>query len=93
MQFFLEQCGDADDYLVFPIYYYPGYEVRINGKITEGQVIDTRVACNMPQQPAEVMIRYKERPLFVAADLVSLFTVAAILWKKCLLIFHVAKKP
>ena len=93
LRFFLEQCGDADDYLVFPIYYYPGYEVRINGKITEGQVIDTRVACNMPQQPAEVMIRYKERPLFVAADLVSLFTVAAILWKKCLLIFHVAKKP
>lgn len=86
IQFQLEQCGSEDDFLVFPVYYYPGYEVRVDGKTVETQVIDTRVACGMPSAPAEITIRYKEQPVFIIADVISL--VVAVL-----LIFHIAKRP
>lgn len=86
IQFQLEQCGSEDDFLVFPVYYYPGYEVRVDGKAVETQVIDTRVACRMPSAPAEITIRYKEQPVFIIADFISLLVAV-------LLIFHIAKRP
>ena len=86
IQFQLEQCGREDDFLVFPVYYYPGYEVRVDGKAVETQVIDTRVACRMPSAPAVITIRYVEQPLFIIADVISLVVIV-------LLIFHIAKRP
>ena len=86
IQFQLEQCGREDDFLVFPVYYYPGYEVWVDGKAVETQVIDTRVACRMPSAPALITIRYVEQPLFIIADVISLVVIV-------LLIFHIAKRP
>lgn len=86
IQFQLEKCGSEDDFLVFPIYYYPGYEVYVDGNTVEIMEINTRVACRMPSAAAEVFIRYRERPVFIAADFISLLVVS-------LLIFHIAKRP
>ena len=86
IQFRLEKCGSEDDFLVFPIYYYPGYEVYVDGNTVEITEINTRVACRMPSAAAEIFIRYRERPVFIATDFISLLVVS-------LLIFHIAKRP
>lgn len=65
---------NADDYVLFPLYYYPGYEIKINGEKTGVFAIDSLVACKLPSAPSKIEIRYAGFPIFRAADLVSLLT-------------------
>lgn len=65
---------NAKDYLVFPLYYYPGYEIRINGTKTDIFRVDSLVACELPSIQSHIEVKYTGLPLFQAGDLVSLFT-------------------
>ena len=69
-----EDVGE-EDYLVFPLYYYPGYEVLIDGQTTEILRINNRVACRLPQDAAHIEAYFKGSPIFRAADAISLFAM------------------
>ncbi len=73
------EAPDTDDYLLFPFYYYPGYEVLINGEPAEVLSLDSRVACEMPNGTAEIEAYYRGMPGFAVANWVSLLAVVGIL--------------
>ncbi len=68
-----------DNYLVFPLYYYPGYEILIDGKPVELFRINERVACKIPEGMAHVEAYYKGDPIFRVADIVSILTIMLLI--------------
>ena len=70
--------GDTDDYLVFPLYHFPGYEVRINGEKTDIMAIDTLVACRMPMERSLIEVSYVGKPFFLIGDAASIICVIGI---------------
>ncbi len=93
IQVMVTEAGNPEEYLVFPLYYYPGYEIRVDGEKVEAVNVDTQVACRMPESRSEVTVRFAGLPVFAAADIISLLTVAGIVIYRLLLKLHVAKKP
>lgn len=80
---------NADELLVFPLCYYPGYVVRVNGEIVETQICETPVrlvACDLPEQTANITVSYEGLWFFRAGDAVTVFTAAglvfAMLWRR-----------
>lgn len=69
----------ASDYLLFPFYYYPGYEILIDGEEAEVLNMDSRVACELPDGTADIEVYYKGMPGFGAANIVSLLTIGCII--------------
>lgn len=69
---------NGQDFLLFPLYYFPGYEVRINGEPAQVTSIGTLVACRLPKTPADIQVRYRGRASFHIADWVTLATVLGI---------------
>lgn len=65
----------SEDVLIFPVYYYPGYKVTVNGEAVECYSYDTQLACGMPLEYAEVEVRYAGPAAFLAGDMVSLCTL------------------
>lgn len=65
------------DVLIFPIYYYPGYRISVNGEAVEGYNYGTMLACSMPLGHAEVEVRYTGPAAFRIGDIISLCTVIA----------------
>lgn len=63
-----------EEYLLFPLYYYPGYEILVNGEKVPVTAQDTLVACRMPEESAYIQVSYKGMPSFKAADIVTLIT-------------------
>lgn len=84
--------GSGTGSLRFPLYYFPGYEVSVNGEPVEVYAEDSRVACAMPAQPALVEVRYAGLPGFRTADAVSLVSLLGFagyrMWKE----FHKRRK-
>lgn len=66
--------ASGEDDLVFPLYYYPGYEVRVNGEKQSVFNVDTLVACKLPDLPSHVEVRYTGLPMFHVGDIISLLT-------------------
>lgn len=64
----------AEDVLIFPLYYYPGYKVTVNGDNVECYQYDTQLACDMPAEYAEVEVRYTGPAAFLIGDLITLCT-------------------
>ncbi len=93
IQVMVTEAGNPEEYLVFPLYYYPGYEIRVDGEKVEAVNVDTQVACRMPESRSEVTVRFAGLPVFAAADIISLLTVVGIVIYRLLLKLHVAKKP
>ncbi len=62
----------SEDVLVFPVYYYPGYKVTVNGKTVESYNYNTQLACDMPSEYAEVEVRYTGPAAFRIGDIISL---------------------
>ncbi len=87
------EAGNPEEYLVFPLYYYPGYEIRVDGEKVEAVNVDTQVACRMPKSSSGITVRFAGLPIFAAADIISLLTVAGVVIYRLLLKLHVAKKP
>ncbi|MCM1569561.1 MAG: YfhO family protein [Roseburia sp.] len=63
---------EEEDELMFPVYYYPGYEVRVNGEKVECYRLVGQVTCRLPREEALVELRYVGLPIFGVADIVSL---------------------
>lgn len=70
---------DADDYLLFPFYYYPGYEILINGEKAEVLWMAYRVACKLPTDASRIKVSYKGMPTFTVGNIVSVLTVGCII--------------
>jgi hypothetical protein len=69
------QDGETqEDYLMFPLYYYPGYVVKINGEKVETFSKNTYVACRMPETEADIYVSFQGFAAFRIADIVSLVT-------------------
>lgn len=66
--------GDADswDTVSFPLYYYPGYEIEVNGIPTEVFPEGGLVACSMPEDAADIHVWYRGLPAFRIANGVTL---------------------
>lgn len=69
----------GEDYLLFPFYYYPGYEIRVNGEKVETYSMDKHVACQLPLEEADIDVVYRGLPAFRAGDIISVVTVIGIL--------------
>lgn len=65
----------SEDVLIFPVYYYPGYKVSVNGETVECYNYNTQLACDMPSGYAEVEMYYAGFPVFRAGDIISLCTL------------------
>lgn len=70
--------ANAKDYLLFPFYYYPGYEILIDGEKAEVLNLDFRVACELPGGTADIEVYYKGLPGFVVANWTSVLTIGCI---------------
>ena len=80
--------GNEEDMLVFPLCYYPGYVVRVDGEPVETKIYYEpilMVACDLPKQTAHVTVAYEGLWIFKAGDALSLATaagLAAAAWKR-----------
>ncbi len=70
--------NEIGDYLLFPLYHYPGYEILVNGEKVDVLSIDTKVACEVPYETAEIEVYYKGMPSFMVANIISLITILSI---------------
>lgn len=63
-----------DEYLVFPLYYYPGYEILVDGRKVEAVSQEFLLACRLPDEAAYIQVDYKGMAGWRIADIVSLIT-------------------
>lgn len=63
------------DILLFPVYYYPGYEISVNGEVIDSYPLNTRLACDMPLEKSKIEIRYVGLPIFHVGDIITLLTI------------------
>ncbi len=63
--------------LLFPLYGYSGYEIRVNGQKVPMERIAGRVACDLPREDALIEVEYVGLPLFRVADIISLLSITA----------------
>lgn len=68
-----------EEYLLFPLYYYPGYEILINGEKVEAISKGRLVACRLPEEEAHIQVAYRGKPSWYAADIVSWVTAIGII--------------
>ncbi len=81
-----EEAGDSVRAL-FPLHYYPGYEVRIDGERVEVQERLSLVACDIPGGMHHIEVFYRGLSFFTACDLVSLGGLLCLaLWRAAIVI-------
>ncbi|MDE6924053.1 MAG: YfhO family protein [Acetatifactor sp.] len=73
-----ERKPQEDEYLLFPLYYYPGYEITVNGQEVEAVSQGRLLACRLPEEEAFVQVEYKGMNGWRIADIVSLVTAMGI---------------
>lgn len=67
---------EEGDKLVFPLYGYKGYQVLVDGEATDWELADNgRIACDLPDRGALIQICYRESPLFLTGDIISLISI------------------
>ena len=64
------------DSLIFPVYYYPGYEVRVNGEKVSIMRLDTMVALALPEEDSYIEISFTGHWIFKVSDAVSIAAIA-----------------
>lgn len=72
---------NAEDLLIFPLCYYPGYVVRVDGERVETKVHYApipMVACDLPEQTAHITVAYEGLWIFRAGDVLALVTAAGL---------------
>lgn len=65
----------GEEYLLFPLYYVPGYEVLVNGEKVGTVEKDTLVACRLPDDSFHIQVRYRGLWFFWLGDMITLVTV------------------
>lgn len=80
---------NAKELLVFPLCYYPGYVIRVDGEPVETKICEVpvqMVACDLPEQTSHITVTYEGLWFFKAGDAVTVLTVAGLvvvtLWKR-----------
>ena len=73
-----EEKPKEEEYLLFPLYYYPGYEILVDGRKVEAVSQNRLLACRLPEEEAYIQVDYKGMPGWWIADLVSLVTAAGL---------------
>lgn len=74
--------AQADGYLLFPFYYYPGYEILVNGEPVEVLNKFSYVSCRLPEGTAAIEVTYAGLPSFKVANWISLLTIVGIVGYK-----------
>ena len=72
---------NAEDLLIFPLCYYPGYVIRVDGERVETKVHYApipMVACDLPEQTAHITVAYEGLWIFRAGDVLTLVTAAGL---------------
>lgn len=92
LQVTVNNLQNGEDYLVFPFYYYPGYEILVDGEPVEVLSFISRVACELPEGTADIEVYYRGQSSFTVANWVSLLTVMGIVIYNILLLVN-KKKP
>lgn len=64
-----------NDYIQFPLYYFPGYEIEIDGRKIEAVPRNKLVACSIPGGKVHIEVEYNPPILFDIANVVTLLTV------------------
>lgn len=67
-----------EEYLLFPLYYYPGYEILVDGEKVETVSKGRLVACRLPKEEAYIQVSYKGMTSWRIADIVSWMTAIGI---------------
>lgn len=70
--------GEGEDTLLFPLYWFPGYEISVNGEKVPVLERDTLVACAMPEERGCIQVRYRGLWFFSGADAVTGLTLGSI---------------
>ena len=80
---------NAEDILVFPLCYYPGYVIRVDGERVETKIHSDpipMVACDLPEQTAHITVVYEGLWIFRVGDILTLATAggmaATALWRR-----------
>ncbi len=73
-----ESVPKEEEYLIFPLYYYPGYEILVDGRKVEAVALDRLLACRLPEGEAYIQVDYKGMPGWRLAELVSLVTAVGL---------------
>ncbi len=66
-----------DEYLIFPLYYYPGYEILADGQKVEAVPKGTLLACRLPEE-AYIQVSYKGMGSWRIAEAISLIAALGI---------------
>lgn len=87
LSFYYEPLNTAENsYFDIPLAYYPGYVAEWNGKKLETGISETgMLRIHPPGEEGMIEIRFREKPLWLAADLISLVSwcgMVLILYKK-----------
>ena len=78
LQVTIDAPANAQDYLLFPFYHYPGYEILVNDEPVEVMSLNSLVACQLPAGTATISVAYRGLPGFAVANWISLISVAGI---------------
>lgn len=73
--------GDAEDLLVFPLCYFPGYVIEVDGERVETKIHSSpipMVACDLPEQTAHITVAYEGLWIFKVGDVISLVTAGSL---------------
>ena len=77
---------EGQDHLVFPLYYYPGYEIRVNGEKQDVLNVGSLVACELPSAQSHIEVRYTGLPAFRVGDVLTCLTILGTagyaIWKR-----------
>ena len=69
-----EVVVEGEEYLLFPLYYFPGYEVLVNGEAVQAVERNTLVACRLPEGSSHVQVRYRGLWFFGLGDVITSVT-------------------
>lgn len=70
--------GVGEEYLIFPLYYYPGYEILVDGQKVEDISQNRLLACRLPAGEAYIQVAYKGMTSWRVADIISLIMTIGI---------------
>lgn len=68
-----------NDYIQFPLYYFPGYEIEIDGQRIDAEVKNRLVACPVPDDRVHIEVKYNPPLIFDIANMITLLTALSMM--------------
>lgn len=73
---------EYDCYAAFPLHYYPGYHVMVDGAEAEAYSLYSLVACDLTQGAHHIEVNWETPRLFRVCDMVSFCTLVMLLLRR-----------